>query len=146
MIHACVAVAVLAWAGEPAKENGTSPTESKAKMVSFSLHPVEEAVIEKTNAERARHGLAPLVLDTRLMSSARSHCAWMTNSRRLQHTSRPVAENIAMGQSSAREALGSWMSSSGHRANILNRGYRRIGVAAYRAPNGTCYWCQQFTR
>ena len=36
------------------------------------------------------------------------------------------------------------MNSPGHRANILNPGYRRIGVAAYRTPEGTVYWCQQF--
>jgi uncharacterized protein YkwD len=36
------------------------------------------------------------------------------------------------------------MNSSGHRANILNPGYRRIGVAAYATPEGTIFWCQQF--
>jgi uncharacterized protein YkwD len=37
-----------------------------------------------------------------------------------------------------------WMSSSGHRANILNSGHSRIGVGAYRGANGQIYWCQQF--
>ncbi len=37
-----------------------------------------------------------------------------------------------------------WMNSSGHRANILNPRNRRIGIAAYRTPGGTIYWCQQF--
>ena len=81
-----------------------------------------------------------------LMDSARRHCAWMARSRRMVHTSQPVAENIAMGQRSSQEAVRSWMASSGHRANILNAGHRRIGVAAYRASCGTIYWCQQFRR
>ena len=51
-----------------------------------------------------------------------------------------------MGQNSPQEALNSWMNSSGHRANILNSGYGRIGVAAYRSSSGTTFWCQQFAR
>lgn len=108
------------------------------------LHEIEKKVIEKTNAERARYGLPPLVVNRSLVQSARTHAAWMTNNRSLQHTSAAVAENIAMGQRSSGEALSSWMGSSGHRANILNSGHRRIGVAAYRTPDGTIYWCQQF--
>jgi uncharacterized protein YkwD len=49
-----------------------------------------------------------------------------------------------MGQTSASEAVTSWMQSSGHRANILDGGYTRIGVAMAHSPNGTAYWCQQF--
>jgi uncharacterized protein YkwD len=116
----------------------------KAQPAAFTLHPVEQNVIAQTNAERARHGLPPLAVDQRLVQSARAHTAWMTRTRRLQHTSRPVAENIAMGQQTAMEAVRSWMSSSGHRANILSRGHRRIGVSAYTAPNGTVFWTQQF--
>ena len=70
----------------------------------------------------------------------------MTNSRSMVHTNKPVGENIAMGQRSSAEVINSWMNSSGHRANILNPGYTRIGVAAYTTPEGTIYWCQQFLR
>jgi len=80
------------------------------------------------------------------MKSARDHCAWMTNNQAFRHTSQPVAENIAMGQQSPEDVLGSWMRSSGHRANILNGSHRRIGVAAYRTGHGVIYWCQQFRR
>ena len=68
----------------------------------------------------------------------------MTNNRSMVHTTQPVGENIAMGQHSSAEVINAWMNSSGHRANILNRGYRRIGVAAYTTPEGTIFWCQQF--
>jgi uncharacterized protein YkwD len=126
--------------------DGATPTKTAApaKPAAFKLHALEEKVVEQTNAQRARHGLPPLMVDQRLVQSARAHTAWMTRSRRLRHTSRPVAENIAMGQQSANEAVRSWMSSSGHRANILNRGYRRIGVSAYSTPDGTVFWTQQF--
>jgi uncharacterized protein YkwD len=110
------------------------------------LHPIDARVIEKTNAQRVRHGLRPLMVDRRLLMSARRHAAWMTNSRSMTHTTQPVGENIAMGQTSSTEVMNSWMNSSGHRANILNPGYTRIGVAAYTTPGGTIYWCQQFLR
>ena len=112
----------------------------------LNLLPIEENVVKYTNAQRAKYGLAALEIDHDLMDSARQHAAWMASNRRLIHTSRPVAENIAMGQPHSQSVVGDWMNSSGHRANILNRGYRRIGVAAYRTPGGTIYWCQQFRR
>jgi uncharacterized protein YkwD len=107
------------------------------------LHPIEARIIERTNSERARHGLPMLAVDVRLVSSARRHTQWMTNARSMTHSS-GVAENIAMGQSNSQEVLNAWMNSSGHRANILGRGYSCIGVAAYQTPEGTIYWCQQF--
>jgi uncharacterized protein YkwD len=110
------------------------------------LHPVEERVIEKTNAERRRHGLSPLAVDGKLVRSARRHTAWMSRSHTLRHTTASVGENIAMGQQSSHEAMQSWMNSSGHRANILSSGYTKIGVAAYTASDGTVFWCQQFLR
>jgi uncharacterized protein YkwD len=109
------------------------------------LIAIEQNVVAQTNVERQRYGLAPLEVDMNLMFSARRHATWMTLGRVLQHTFQPVAENIAMGQGSSREVVTDWMTSSGHRANILNPGHRRIGVGAFRTPEGTIYWCQQFT-
>ncbi len=109
----------------------------------IQLIAIEKAIVEETNAQRARHGLPALVVDENLMKSARQHTIWMARSRLLQH-SRGVAENIAMGYTTTKAALGGWMGSSGHRANILNRSYRHIGVAAYQSNDGNVYWCQQF--
>ncbi len=123
-----------------------APQDDASPAQPLDLHPVEARVIERTNSQRIRHGLRPLRVDNRLVNSARRHAAWMTNSRSLTHTSAAVAENIAMGQNSSSEVINAWMNSSGHRANILNPGYTRIGVAAYVTPSGTIYWCQQFLR
>ena len=112
----------------------------------FELFQIEQNIITYTNTERARYGLPPLKIDEELVKSARGHATWMTRNRTLSHTSRPVAENIAMGQRNSKEAVSDWMASPGHRSNILNSGYRRIGVAAYRTPEGRIYWCQQFKR
>lgn len=112
----------------------------------LELLPIEVNIINYTNAERVKYGLAKLQIDRDLMKSARSHASWMAKNRNLVHTNRPVAENIAMGQPHSREAVRDWMNSSGHRANVLNRAHRRIGAAAYRTRGGTIYWCQQFRR
>lgn len=122
----------------------TPPASNALPAQPPQLHPIEARIIERTNAQRARHGLPPLSVDNRLLGSARRHAAWMTNSRSMTHTTQAVGENIAMGQHSSGEVLTAWMNSPGHRANILNPGYRRIGVAAYRTREGTVYWCQQF--
>lgn len=110
----------------------------------FKLHPIEQMIIDATNAQRAVYGLAPLAVDRDLIKSARAHAIWMTQNHTLQHTSQPVAENIAMGQPDCPAAIAAWMSSPGHRANILNPSYRRMGAAAYQMPGGTIFWCQQF--
>ncbi|MHB8897796.1 MAG: CAP domain-containing protein [Thermoguttaceae bacterium] len=114
-----------------------------ASVEKFELIAIEKTIVEQTNAQRARYGLPALAVDDSLMKTARSHTIWMARARSLQH-SQGVAENIAMGYPTTDAAVGGWMNSSGHRANILNRGYRRIGVAAYQSGNGTIYWCQQF--
>jgi uncharacterized protein YkwD len=138
-MHSELMLLALLWMQAPTDELLTKPGV-------VLMHPVEERIVEKTNAERRRHGLPPLEVDGHLVRSARRHTAWMTRSRTLQHTSAAVGENIAMGQQSSTEAVQSWMNSSGHRANILSSGYRKIGVAAYTASDGTVYWCQQFLR
>lgn len=119
------------------------PTIVVAERPVFETSSPEMSVVSQVNAQRARHGLAPLAVDSQLMSSANRHAQWMASNRNLSHGS-GVAENIAMGQTSASEAMRSWMNSSGHRANILGSGYTRIGVAVAYTSSGTPYWCQQF--
>jgi len=132
------AVALLLHPADPAVAN--------LKSASQGLNRFEHQVIERTNAQRRQFGLRPLQVDLRLVHSARRHTAWMSRSRNLQHTTAPVGENIAMGQRSSSEVVTSWMNSPGHRQNILNTGYSKIGVAAYTASDGSVYWCQQFLR
>jgi len=55
-------------------------------------------------------------------------------------------ENIAAGYGSPEEVVTAWMDSSGHRANILNPSYSRVG-AGYAYCSGTkygSYWTLQF--
>ncbi len=129
---------------QSAQPKEAAKSKEPARPSEDELFPVERAIIEQTNSHRARYGLPPLEVDVGLVKSARAHAIWMTTYQTLQHTGQPVAENIAMGQRDQYEVLNSWMGSSGHRANILNGAFRRIGVAAYQGGRGTIFWCQQF--
>lgn len=108
------------------------------------LHPLELKIIHLTNVQREAHGLPPLAVDPDLVDSARSHADWMSRNTVLQHTSQPVGENIALGQTTTSEAVSDWMRSPGHRANILSGRYRRMGASVRRGRDGRLYWCQQF--
>ncbi len=55
-----------------------------------------------------------------------------------------VGENIAFGQTSPEAVMKSWMSSPGHRANILKEDFTNIGVGCYLSENGGYYWVQLF--
>jgi uncharacterized protein YkwD len=57
-----------------------------------------------------------------------------------------VGENVAYGYTSGREVVQGWMHSPGHRANILNRGFRVVAVAAAESDSGRWYAAQVFGR
>jgi len=60
---------------------------------------------------------------------------------------RKVGENVAFGYASGVElVLQGWMRSTGHRANILDRGFRLLGSGARRSEDGTWYAAQVFGR
>ena len=55
-----------------------------------------------------------------------------------------AGENIAYGQRTPQEVVTGWMNSPGHRANILNSNFHKIGIGVYQS-NGVIYWSQLFT-
>ncbi len=122
-------------------------------------------MVRLTNAARVRNGLPALATNDRLMQAARIHAGQMAAHEQQEHTISgakyptlkarlegvgygysAAAENIAWNQPSAARAVESWMTSSGHRANILNRELTEIGVAMARSSRGQPYWIQVFGR
>ncbi|MGE5530337.1 MAG: CAP domain-containing protein [Patescibacteria group bacterium] len=104
----------------------------------------ESYILQAVNAERAKAGLAPLQIDYRLVQTARTKSRDMIQNGYFGHQSptlgspfdqmraagityRTAGENIA-GNSSVAGAMQAWMNSPGHRANILNAGFTRIGI------------------
>lgn len=127
-------------------------------MLDTSVRAYEQEVIRLTNLERAKYGLKPLTEDWELSRVARYKSQDMHDRRYFDHNSptygtpfqmmkafglsyRSAGENIAMGYRTPQSVVTGWMNSSGHRANILNSSYTKIGVG-YVADGS--YWTQQF--
>ena len=61
-------------------------------------------------------------------------------------------ENIAAGQTSVEQVMKSWKeenesyNNQGHRRNMLNPDFNAVGIACYKAADGTQYWVQCFGR
>jgi len=118
-----------------------------------------EQVVTLVNAERAKEGLAPLSIDTKVQAAAQvraveseqsfSHTrpngsSFATALKEQNVSYRRAGENIAWGQRSPEEVVNAWMNSSGHRANIMNPNFTKIGVGYYRNSKGLNYWSQLF--
>jgi uncharacterized protein YkwD len=117
----------------------------------------EYRVVTLANEERANAGCGALRTASRLNEAARDHSADMATRNYFSHDTpegrsfvdrllavgfpSPGGENIAMGQSSAQEVTTDWMNSPGHRRNILDCRFTRIGVGF--DPRGN-YWTEDF--
>lgn len=55
------------------------------------------------------------------------------------------AENIAGNHKTSEQVVAAWMDSPGHRKNILNPDYTKIGVGVFEDASGKLYWVQMFT-
>lgn len=126
-----------------------------------SEHAFIKEVVDLVNAERAKEGLKPLTIDTKVQAAAQirakeceqsfSHTrpngsSFATALKEQNVSYRSAGENIAWGQRSPEAVMNAWMNSQGHRANIMNPNFTTIGVGYYQNANGTNYWCQLFTR
>jgi uncharacterized protein YkwD len=124
-------------------------------------------VLELTNIERSKLSLPPLTFNTQLLNAAATHSQNMALQDFFSHTGKDgsslasritatgyqfsaAAENIAAGASTPEQVVSSWMSSSGHRANILNPNLKEIGISYYFLADDTGsvnfnhYWTQVF--
>ena len=123
----------------------------------------ENEVVRLVNIERARNGLPPLTQNWEVSRVARYKSQDFINRNYFSHDSPTYgspsnmlrsfgilfsanAENIARGQTSPAAVMNSWMSSAGHRANILSPLYNQIGVGVARDSNGRLFWTQMFIR
>lgn len=105
-----------------------------------------------TNSHRVENGSSELVWDEILYEAAVIRAAELYE--KFSHT-RPDGtmcfsvsdaidgENIAKGYPTAKEAMAAWMSSQGHKENILDAHFTR-GAIAYYEFMGCGYWCQLF--
>ncbi len=128
--------------GESAEYNGTAA----------------RAVLQQTNSYRAKNGLGGLSLDSELCAVAQAKADDMAAKGYFSHTSptygspsqmlksfgvsyRYMGENIAKGYSTAASVVDAWMTSEGHKANILGKSFTRLGVGYCAKGN---IWVQIF--
>ena len=119
--------------------------------------PVEETssqaeqVVKLVNEERTKAGLPALTVNAdittaanvraneikRVFSHTRPDGSSFSTALKEQGVSfRGSGENIAWGQKSPEQVMNAWMNSDGHRANILNKNFKNIGVGHYQDENG----------
>lgn len=110
------------------------------------------AAVSEANYERTSRGLNPLRVDAELTRAARVRA--MEIVQKFSHTrpggeswrtvsSYAYGENIARGQKTADKVTAAWMTSEGHRRNILREGFSSVGIACVKAGN-VYYWVQLF--
>src|SRR5690606_17489180 len=137
---------------QPTKAPTAAPTAqpTQAPTAKPSTNPVvateaQQEILSLVNKERAAAGLSALELDTKLNEVATEKARDMAVNNYFSHTSptygspfdmlsefgvsyRTAGENIAYGQTSEEQVMNDWMNSPGHRANILNANYTKLGV------------------
>lgn len=144
------ALSVLAATAAPA------PAAAAATSNLSAQDALEAPLLAELNRVRASHGLRPVTASIPLARAADAHAASMGRIGYFSHTSADgttfdkrigrfypaasfklwkVGENLlwSSGELSAAEAVALWMASPGHRRNILDPAWRRIGVSAVRA-------------
>lgn len=139
---------------QPDKEEIQKPgTENNQNQQTSSF---AQQVLELVNKERAKNGLSALKLDNKLNAVATAHSKDMATRNFFSHTNpdglspfdriknagvsyKTAGENIAVGQKTPQQVVSSWMNSEGHRKNILNGNFSKMGLG--REGN---YWTQLF--
>lgn len=134
---------------------GGSSTLTPAEITAY-----EDEVWSIVNNERSSEGLPSLTRDPELDAIAQGHSDHMRNVGTMAHdgigdgtvssryadagyTCIMSGENVARGQSTPAAVMNAWMNSPGHRANILNSNFNRIGIGL--AMPGF-YWTQNFAK
>jgi uncharacterized protein YkwD len=120
--------------------------------------------VPRTCGEQAFGAAPPVAWNDALGAAALAHSRDMATRRHMAHEGsdgsqvgtratrtgydwRLVGENIAAGQTSAREAVDGWIESPGHCANLMNPSFVEMGagyaISRMRMP-GFVYWTQVF--
>jgi uncharacterized YkwD family protein len=140
----------------PTYQTPSTPA-GQAQQGSADSSQFAQQVLDLVNQERTKAGLGSLTMSAELSNMAMVKAQDMYNNNYFDHNSpthgspfdmmkefgityNTAGENIAKGQSSPTQVMNDWMNSPGHRANILNSTYAKIGIAYYSSE-----WVQEFT-
>jgi len=158
---AALGTLALTLLGVPGGPPVAAPAPTVALMAAAGPSAAQQ-MLALVNSERAKAGCQPVGLDSRLTAAATKHSQEMAQKGYFSHiapygstfvgrTERegyasPRSENIAAGNTTAQATMRQWMSSPGHRRNILDCTAKDMGVGIASAGDseyGT-YWTQEF--
>jgi uncharacterized protein YkwD len=117
-------------------------TAQPLRSSGFAPRADELAIVRAMNSVRANNGVAPLRVGRALSRAARSHSVDMARRGYFDHgpfvqrlrsfgvRAPYVGENLATGTAplTAVAVVQMWLASPPHRQNLLDRGFRKIGV------------------
>lgn len=111
-----------------------------------------EKLLHHHNVEREKHKLKKFIYDDRLGKYAQKHSEYMAKRNSMTHSRvsdllgeyKTVGENIAWNQKDEKEVFEAWMNSTGHRANILNKNFGKIGFGLSGNSRNQPYWTTVF--
>lgn len=135
-----------------------TPTATRTATTTPLPNP-ERQLVDLVNAERARAGCAPLRIDPRLHGSAQKHAEDMATRGFFDHVNpegvraeaRITAagyrwsqwgENLDRGPTTPAAVFARWMDGGIHQSNMLDCGFKDIGVGFATSSTGTPYWTQ----
>ncbi|MEE1809553.1 CAP domain-containing protein [Streptomyces sp. BE133] len=143
----------------PTAAASTPAARRSVESTSAASGSTQAAVLTLVNQERAKVGCSPVTASASLASLAQDFSDDMAARGFFDHTDPDGrtpwdraskagvqglgGENIARGQADAQAVMDSWMSSEGHRANILNCDYKTLGVGVHYGSGGP-WWTQDF--
>lgn len=144
------------------KKQTAKKTNTAGKKNTTTDISLQKKVISIVNQNRKKKGLEALTMDEKLMKAAQDRAKELTKSfshtrpngtscftifEKYKITPTASGENIAAGQRSAAAVMDSWMNSPGHKGNIMNNRFKKIGVGLVIVPNDmySYYWVQMFT-
>lgn len=135
-----------------------SKTPITSKPTSSSFGDYKQEVLKLINAEREKAGVQTLRMPDMLLAPADKRAVeiesvfshtrpdgtnWYTVFGEYQISPHTMGENIAYGQQSPQQVVTAWMNSPGHRKNILDPEYNRVGIGV-QSKGGNLYWTQLF--
>lgn len=127
---------------------------SKTKGISNRIIDLSESyqrLLENHNKERSNKVIPQLIPNDILTFYAQNHAETMASKDKLYHSDISdlllkfglVGENIAFGQENEDIVVDSWMHSTGHRENILNKQFNKVGFGIAE-KNNRLYWVAVF--
>ncbi len=124
------------------------PTSTVAPTQPVSLQTLEKQTLDEINKARQEHGVGKVHANAQLMNAAREHASWMNGgvgyqrcghdgkggstpqqrAKKAGHNGLYIGEIVACVVSTGRQAVDGWLGSPRHRAILLDKNMKEVGI------------------